>query len=291
MASPGLAAARPVCRRPGRADDLDRRVLNMEKKRVAVIEKVQPSVVAVARTGGGSGVLISDDGYALTNFHVVAADRPRPCKCGLRRRRPLRRRPRRPGQGRRRGPHQAAAQEGGQASSRSPHWATATRSQAGDWSLAMGNPFLLATDFTPTVTFGLVSGVHRYQYPAGSAARVHRLHPDRHVDQPRQLRRAALQHEGRADRHQRPRLVREARPGQLGRRLRHLDQPDQELPGPPAGRPRHRPRHARRRRRRRESEDGDLPQDGRQADPRGVATPSAAGCDVGDELSRSPAGR
>ena len=38
----------------------------------------------------------------------------------------------------------------------------------GDWSLAMGNPFLLATDFTPTVTFGMVSGVHRYQYPAGS---------------------------------------------------------------------------------------------------------------------------
>src|SRR5262249_58511953 len=31
----------------------------------------------------------------------------------------------------------------------------------------MGNPFLLATDFTPTVTFGLVSGVHRYQYPEG----------------------------------------------------------------------------------------------------------------------------
>ena len=30
------------------------------------------------------------------------------------------------------------------------------------------NPFLLATDFTPTVTFGLISGVHRYQYPAGT---------------------------------------------------------------------------------------------------------------------------
>src|SRR5262249_22647418 len=38
----------------------------------------------------------------------------------------------------------------------------------GDWSLAMGNPFLLATDFTPTVTFGLISGVHRYQYPEGA---------------------------------------------------------------------------------------------------------------------------
>src|SRR4029078_13213371 len=40
--------------------------------------------------------------------------------------------------------------------------------RAGDWSLAMGNPFLLATDFTPTVTFGLISGVHLYQYPAGT---------------------------------------------------------------------------------------------------------------------------
>src|SRR5439155_27382299 len=40
--------------------------------------------------------------------------------------------------------------------------------QPGDWSLAMGNPFLLAADFTPTVTFGIVSGTHRYQYPAGT---------------------------------------------------------------------------------------------------------------------------
>ena len=42
------------------------------------------------------------------------------------------------------------------------------QTREGDWSLAMGNPFLLATDFTPTVTFGLVSGVHRYQYPEGT---------------------------------------------------------------------------------------------------------------------------
>jgi hypothetical protein len=38
----------------------------------------------------------------------------------------------------------------------------------GDWCFAAGNPFLLATDFQPTVTFGLVSGVNRYQYPAGT---------------------------------------------------------------------------------------------------------------------------
>ncbi|MGH9174596.1 MAG: S1C family serine protease, partial [Vicinamibacterales bacterium] len=40
--------------------------------------------------------------------------------------------------------------------------------QVGDWAYAMGNPFLLATDFQPTVTYGIVSGVHRYQYPAGT---------------------------------------------------------------------------------------------------------------------------
>jgi len=57
-----------------RAEDLDKRVLDMETKRVAVIEKVQPSVVAVL-TGGGSGVLISEDGYALTNLHVTSAAR------------------------------------------------------------------------------------------------------------------------------------------------------------------------------------------------------------------------
>src|SRR5207244_12004637 len=39
--------------------------------------------------------------------------------------------------------------------------------RAGDWAFAMGNPFLLATDFNATVTFGMVSGVNRYQFPAG----------------------------------------------------------------------------------------------------------------------------
>jgi hypothetical protein len=42
------------------------------------------------------------------------------------------------------------------------------QTRIGDGSYAMGNPFLLATDFQPTVTYGMVSGVHRYQYPAGT---------------------------------------------------------------------------------------------------------------------------
>jgi len=41
--------------------------------------------------------------------------------------------------------------------------------QVGDWCFAIGNPFLLATDFHPTVSYGVISGVHRYQYPAGGS--------------------------------------------------------------------------------------------------------------------------
>ncbi len=143
-------------------------VLKSEQDRISVIAKVRPSVVAVfARggQGGGTGVLISSDGYALTNFHVV-----QPCgptmQCGL--------------------PDgvlydavlvgldkvgdvaliKLLPQKEGQPF---PHavFGDSDKVREGDWSMAMGNPFLLATDFTPTVTFGLVSGVHRYQYPAG----------------------------------------------------------------------------------------------------------------------------
>src|SRR5262249_50502567 len=64
------------------AADLPPKLVEAERQRSAVIEKVQPSVVAVM-TGGGSGVLVSDDGYALTNFHVVEAARGPFMKCGL----------------------------------------------------------------------------------------------------------------------------------------------------------------------------------------------------------------
>ncbi|MFO1076512.1 MAG: trypsin-like peptidase domain-containing protein [Planctomycetota bacterium] len=44
---------------------------------------------------------------------------------------------------------------------------------AGETVFAMGNPFLLATDFTPTVTFGIVSGLHRYQEGQGQRMLVY----------------------------------------------------------------------------------------------------------------------
>lgn len=148
---------------------VDPKVQAAEAKRVAAIEKVRPAVVAIfapGGQGGGSGVLISDDGYALTNFHVVEGPGA-VMQCGL----PdgvlydavlvgldkvgdvalIKLLPKKEGQ------KFPFAKMGDSDTVR-----------AGDWSLAMGNPFLLATDFTPTVTFGMVSGVHRYQYPAGT---------------------------------------------------------------------------------------------------------------------------
>src|SRR5436853_7894286 len=69
----GLVAAQPA------------QVLKQEADRVAVVAKVKPSVVAAfARggQGGGTGVLINDQGYALTNFHVVQPTGPT-MQCGL----------------------------------------------------------------------------------------------------------------------------------------------------------------------------------------------------------------
>ena len=142
--------------------------LKAEAERVALVKKLKPSVVAVfARggQGGGTGVLISEDGYALTNFHVVQPTGPT-MQCGL----PdgilydavlvgldrvgdvalIKLLPKKEGD---KFPHAVLGDS--------------DKVREGDWSIAMGNPFLLATDFTPTVTVGVISGVHRYQYPSG----------------------------------------------------------------------------------------------------------------------------
>jgi S1-C subfamily serine protease len=154
---------------------LDPRIALAEEERIKAIEKVKMSVVAVfshnAQTGGvegsGSGVIISEDGYALTNFHVVAGLPPvmfagladgnlydavvvgqdKVGDVALIKVLPPKDKP---------GFKFQPAPLG-----------DSDQCKAGDWSLAMGNPFLLATDYTPTVTFGLISGVNRYQYPEG----------------------------------------------------------------------------------------------------------------------------
>ncbi len=159
-----LVAALPLSRAAGP----DPGVLAEERARVAVVAKVRPSVLAVCFYGGeacGSGVVVSPDGFALTNFHVVEPTGA-VLQCGM----PdgklydavvvgqdrvgdvalIKLLPREPG--------------------KAFPFAVLGDSDAvrpGDFSFAMGNPFGLSLDFTPTVTFGLVSGVNRYQPPAG----------------------------------------------------------------------------------------------------------------------------
>jgi serine protease Do len=141
-------------------------VLNAQQGRVEVVRRIAPSVVAIFSSdgnGGGSGVLVTADGYALTNFHVTSA-----CgdfmKCGL-------------NDGRLYDAVIVGIDPTGDVAlikllgrDDFPHATTgdSDKLSVGDWTYAMGNPFLLATDFQPTVTAGIVSGLHRYQYPAGT---------------------------------------------------------------------------------------------------------------------------
>lgn len=136
----------------------------LEQQRVAVIRQIAPAVVAVfglEREGGGSGVVIHPSGLALTNHHVIAAA--------------------------------GATGWGGLADGKLYRWelvgndpggdlalirlihdqpdgqfpcvklGDSDQVQVGDWTLVLGNPFTLAEDYTPTVTYGIVSGVQRYQ--------------------------------------------------------------------------------------------------------------------------------
>lgn len=151
---------------PIRAWAVDPAVLAAERERVAMIERVAPSVVAIfaaSGEGGGSGVLISPDGFALSNFHVTSGS-GNFMKCGLND-----------------GRLYDAVIVGidptgdvalikllGRSDFPAASFGDSDQVRVGDWVFAMGNPFLLATDFQPTVTAGIVSGVHRYQYPAGS---------------------------------------------------------------------------------------------------------------------------
>jgi S1-C subfamily serine protease len=141
-------------------------VLTAEAARVAVVERASSSTVAIfakGGQGGGSGVVISSDGYALSNFHVTH-ETGLAMKCGM-------------ADGKLYDAVIAGLDPTGDVALLKllgrddfPHaeMADSDKVQVGDWCFAIGNPFLLATDFHPTVSYGVISGVHRYQYPAGS---------------------------------------------------------------------------------------------------------------------------
>lgn len=148
------------------AQAADPAVLTAQSARVETIQRMAPAVVAIfgkGGQGGGSGVLISADGYTVTNFHVVDGQGSF-MKCGLND-----------------GRLYDAVLVGidptgdvalikllGRDDFPAATIADSDTVQVGDGAYALGNPHLLATDFQPTVTYGMVSGVHRYQFPAGT---------------------------------------------------------------------------------------------------------------------------
>ena len=148
------------------AVDVPQPVLDAEKQRIAAIAKATKTAVAVfanGGNGGGSGVVITPDGYALTNFHV-AQPAGNYMKCSM-------------ADGRLYDAIIVGIDPVGDVAlikllgrDDFPHavMVDSDKVQVGDWCFAVGNPFLLATDFQPTVTYGIVSGTHRYQPPAGT---------------------------------------------------------------------------------------------------------------------------
>src|SRR5688572_16092998 len=138
-------------RAPAAPLPVDKVVLDAQSQRIAAIKKVHPAIVAVCMNGGqgvGSGVIISPEGYALTNFHVVQPTGPRmqagladgvlydAVVCGIDKVGDV-------------ALIRLVPKEKGKPF---PYveLGDSDAVKIGDWSLAMGNPFSLAMDFTPT---------------------------------------------------------------------------------------------------------------------------------------------
>ena len=158
------------------------------------------------REGLGSGVIVSEQGYILTNHHVVeSVDQIEVALADARKVRGAGGRHR--SRNRSRGAQDRAAE-----AARDHLRASPSSVRVGDVVLAIGNPFGVGQ----TVTLGIVSALGR------TPARHHdlrELHPDRRGDQSGQLGRRAGRRERQPDRHQYRDLL--AAPAALdGHRLR-----------------------------------------------------------------------
>ncbi len=163
FATSAITAIQAIADDPPQIDSL---LLEAEKQRIAAIDRARPSAVSVfvpGGAGGGSGVLISAEGYALTNFHVTSPAGEY-MRCGLSD-----------------GNVYDAVIVGidpvgdlalirllGRDDFPYATMADSRLAQVGDWCMVIGNPFLLASNLQPTVTWGILSGVGRYQYPSGT---------------------------------------------------------------------------------------------------------------------------
>ena len=141
-------------------------VNQLEQKRIGAIDQVIGSVVAIYdddRQGGGSGVIIDPSGIALTNHHVIMGSGVEGwgglADGKLYRWKLIGTDP---------GGDVAIIQMQGEKDFPFTPLGDSDKVQVGDWALAMGNPFILTEDQSPTVTLGIVSGVKRYQPGAGN---------------------------------------------------------------------------------------------------------------------------
>lgn len=141
-------------------------VLAAQERRIEAMRQASACTVGVFgldSQGGGSGVCITPDGYVLTNFHVSSPFGTR-MRCGLND-----------------GKMYEAVVAGidptgdlavlkmiGREDFPVARLGDSDQVRVGQWCFAAGNPFVLATNLQPTVTYGLISGVRRYQYPAGT---------------------------------------------------------------------------------------------------------------------------
>jgi S1-C subfamily serine protease len=162
LASAMGAAA--VC--AGDNQDLVAKAKEAEARRVALVAKLSPCIGCFFHKesvgqGGGSGVVIDPRGYAITNFHVAEINHE--LLVGLN-----------DGKlyeakllGIDPGGDIALCKLTGKDRFDFVEMGSSDQVRVGDRVFAMGNPFLLAQDYTPTVTEGIVSGMHRFKDGGG----------------------------------------------------------------------------------------------------------------------------
>jgi S1-C subfamily serine protease len=171
LAALGLALAGPA-RAAGLLPEDLARVRADEQARIRTIEKVYGAVVAMygpsVGRGGGSGILVDESGFALTNYHVVRAA-GRGGKAGLADGRLYDWRV----WGMDPGGDLALVRLSGQPKFPAADLGDSRAVRVGDFCLAMGNPFVLAEDQKPTVTLGIVSGLERFQHGQGGGTLVY----------------------------------------------------------------------------------------------------------------------
>lgn len=137
--------------------------IRAEADRIKLIARLTPTVVCIfdaGQTGGGSGVLIDDRGMGLTNYHVVASMlATRRGWGGL-------------SDGNLYELEVLGIDPGGDVAMFRligkdrfdfAELGDSDSVATGDRVLAVGNPFTLAERYTPSVSLGIVTGVHRYQ--------------------------------------------------------------------------------------------------------------------------------